>query len=288
MVSLNPLDIILWTFRRSGRDIVKLYDSLSPVMQLATGGDMLNFGYWTDAISDPITAQQKLCAYVGELAELSSAKKVLDIGSGLAAPAKFWRAAYKSPDITCFNINFSQLVTSGRICVVDDQSSKNIELVNATSTVLPLADSSVDRVVALEAAQHFRPIEDFVTESARVLESGGLLVIAIPIVSSKNTMQFLKLGVLSFTWSSEHYTVEQVQSPILRNGLSIINLSHIGHLVYEPLADYYIRNRTELRDRILKMYPSYVEKILYRSILKMRKLSSKEMIEYVVIKAQKK
>ena len=36
----------LWTFRRNEKDIVNLYNTLSPVMQLATGGNMLNFGCW--------------------------------------------------------------------------------------------------------------------------------------------------------------------------------------------------------------------------------------------------
>ena len=36
--------MVLWTFRRNENDVVNLYNTLSPVMQLATGGDMLNFG----------------------------------------------------------------------------------------------------------------------------------------------------------------------------------------------------------------------------------------------------
>ncbi|MEW5840182.1 MAG: methyltransferase type 11, partial [Thermoproteota archaeon] len=82
MVLLNPLHVFLWTFRRAGRDVVNLYNSLSPVMQLATGGDMLNFGYWKDAC-EPVAAQEALCSLVGSEAELGSAMALLDVGSGL-------------------------------------------------------------------------------------------------------------------------------------------------------------------------------------------------------------
>ena len=67
MISVNPLKLLLWTFRRSPGDVVDLYNTLSPVMQLATGGSMLNFGYWAGATS-PLEAQAKLCDLAGEAA----------------------------------------------------------------------------------------------------------------------------------------------------------------------------------------------------------------------------
>jgi hypothetical protein len=35
---------------------------------------------------------------------------------------------------------------------------------------------------------------------------------------------------------------------------------------------------------ILESYPSYIEKILYKSILKMKELSEERVIEYAIIK----
>ena len=43
LLTVNPIDAILWTLRRNEKDVIKLYDSLSPIMQLATGATMLNF-----------------------------------------------------------------------------------------------------------------------------------------------------------------------------------------------------------------------------------------------------
>ena len=51
------MEIILWTFRRNENDIVNLYNTLSPVMQLATGGNMLSFGYWHKEEISPVNAQ---------------------------------------------------------------------------------------------------------------------------------------------------------------------------------------------------------------------------------------
>jgi len=53
------LELFFWTFRRNEKDVVNLYDSLSDLMRLATGGDMLNFGFWNEKTSTPLLAQKK-------------------------------------------------------------------------------------------------------------------------------------------------------------------------------------------------------------------------------------
>ena len=242
-------------------------------MQLATGGNMLNFGYWDNA-QDPVAAQNKLCSLVGGIGEFGSARWLVDVGSGLAAPAAHWKSAYASIEICCVNINFQQLLSARQA---------SMSMLNATSTVLPLSDGSADRIVALESAQHFRPLDKFIKESRRVLEPGGLLVIAMPVMARVHP--FFKLGILSLTWSSEHYELEYVKSVIEDNGFEIRDVRHIGHQVYEPLTNYYARNRASLREKILKKYPAFLENILYRSLLKMSDVSKKEIIDYVVIKA---
>ena len=109
MIKINPLEMFLWTFRRSENDVVNLYNTLSPVMQLATGGNMLNFGYWEDGDLSPTTAQNRLCDITGNMAELVSAKSLLDVGSGLSSPAMKWSSLYPNIEILCVNTNYDQL-----------------------------------------------------------------------------------------------------------------------------------------------------------------------------------
>ena len=273
LVSINPLEVFLWTFRRSEKDTVNLYNTLSPVMQLATGGSMLNFGYWSSEYSDPISAQENLCMVFANLAELSSAKHVLDVGSGLSAPSHLWQE--KFPDIFLYdiNINYSQLSFGKK---------QKIEFLNSSSTKLPFTQNSVDRVLALESAQHFKPLSDFISESKRVLTNNGLLVMAIPITIGNSSIR--DLGMLKFTWSSEHYSLDNVKKILESFGFRIDKEKLIGNSVYDPLADYYLENRNKLKKSILEKYPNYVEKILYKSIIKMKSASEKRIIDYVLLK----
>jgi len=278
LVSINPLDVLLWTFRRNEKDIVNLYTALSPVMQLATGGSMLNFGYWSKNSTDPISAQNNLCMVFGELAELSSGTHAVDIGSGLSAPSMLWGDTFPNLRLDCVNINFKQLSFSG--------PQKNLEFINSTSTNLPYADNSVDRVLALESAQHFKPLSDFIIESKRILMKNGLFVLAVPVTLGSSSLK--KLGLLKFTWSSEHYDLDFLKNLLNSNGFSISSEKLIGSNVYDPLADYYAKNRSSLKKLILEQYPGYVESILFKSIKKMKKASEEKIIDYVLLKCSLK
>jgi len=53
------------------------------------------------------------------------------------------------------------------------------------------------------------------------------------------------------------------------------------------LTNYYIKNRKRLKNKILTQYPSFVEKLLFKSLLKMKKVSHEKLIDYLLIKCLK-
>ena len=227
----NPLDVILLTLRRSEADVVNLYNYLSGLMQISTGGNFLNFGYWDETTKNPVDAQSNLCNMVGRMAQLTDAKKILDVGSGFSEPALLWKKNYPDIDITCLNINSNQLKSANKI---SDESGSKINLLNSTATKIPLANESFDRIIALESAQHFRPIHEFISEAKRVLKKDGLVILAIPVLLKPTKMDILKIGILKFTWSSEHYDLETIKKTINDAGLNIMETQLIGSKVYSP------------------------------------------------------
>jgi len=246
------------------------------MMEVSTGGDMLNFGYWGVSTSTPFDAQKQLCQMIGEMAEISSADIIADIGSGILGPAKIWSSQHPSLKISSVNVNFSQLSS------VD---SGNISKVNSTARMLPFANFSLDRIIALESAQHFKPLGDFISESNRVLNDDGILAVAIPTAIDDSSLR--NLGILKFTWSSEHYSEKHVMEKISQNGFEVIESIDIGKNVYSPLAEYYFNNREEMRKKILTRYSKYVEKILFESMKKMQSSSNDGLIGYLMLKCKK-
>jgi SAM-dependent methyltransferase len=324
----NPLNPILWTARRSEHDVISLYNYLSGLMRIITKDYFLNFGYWNKGINSPRDAQRRLCSLIADVSSLCSARTVLDIGSGFSVPAIYWKSLFDSLNIVCVDVNLRQLKfgvslqddlkekkitiplpkdntkefkSSLELALPHSEHTKKLSFVNATSTALPFADNSVDRIIALESAQHFRPLSKFFMESNRVLEKNGILVTAMPVIRNQEclhgnnifsevislTSLFFKLGVLSFTWMSEHYDLSYIKSQIVNAGFQSKEIKLIGSNVYEPLSRYYIQNREKLQNAILKEYPSHMEKILYKSISKMNELSEERVIDYAIIRADK-
>jgi len=247
-------------------------------MQLATESNMLNFGYWKEETKDPKEAQNELCKMIGKISELSSAKQILDVGSGFSAPAIKWKSEYGSLKIICVNTNFLQLNSTEIV--------NEITHINSTSLNLPFSNQSVDRVIALESAQHFKPLDNFIFESKRVLKPKGILVLAIPVILDKKLISSFKLGILSISWLSEHYTLDDIKKILENIGFEITGIQNIGSNVYSPLANYYIQNRDIIKNKILNKYPAYLEKILFKSLVKMKKLSEKKIIDYTIIKCR--
>ena len=268
----------MWTFRRNEKDVINLYDYLSDVMRLATNGSQLNFGYWNES-DTPIQAQNNLCNVFGSMAELKTGLKIIDVGSGYGSPAINWQKNYDPVEITCVNINSQQLLESKK-------QETNLHHVEATATSLPFENNSADRILAFESAQHFKPLEDFISESYRILKDDGVLALAIPVMTEESSILLPKLGLLSMTWSSEHYSTNKVITA-LEEKFRISKKQEIGSSVYEPLADYYNKSRDQIKERITQKYPDYVEKILFKSINKMKEVSQSKVIDYLLVTCQK-
>ena len=92
--------------------------------------------------------------------------------------------------------------------------------------------------------------------------------------------------MLSLTWPSEHYDKDFIIN-VTSKKFNIIEKMEIGSRVFEPLTDYYVKNIVKLQSVILKQYPSYVENILFKSLLKMKKASREKLIDYLLIKCVK-
>jgi cyclopropane fatty-acyl-phospholipid synthase-like methyltransferase len=189
--------------------------------------------------------------------------------------------------------------THQALSFLDDDAS-DIALLNGTAKILPFKEESMDRVISLESAQHFKPLIQFIEESRRILKPDGLLVIAIPVTTmTKSSLSkicdLVRLGILSLTWASEHYELESVKLLLSRSGFEIVDIQHIGSHVYERLAAYYIHNRTIIKNIILKektttyyqdILYEVIERVVYASALKMKEAFQKEIIDYVLIKAK--
>ena len=312
LVKLN-----LWIFNQTDRDIIKLYNSLTPYVRTAVNDSnnyMLNFGYWLKNSNDPVNAQHELSAIFGKFAKFDTVEMIADVGSGFSAPAVQWRSAYPHLKILCIDINYTELNTARKMVIFPPPNSSHtssdcISLINASSAMLPFGEGKLDMIVAFESAQHFQSIAKFLEVSRAILKPEGLVVLAIPVIDLKSLEMgenqnlsnvkklklIKKLGILYFSWASQHYDIDTISTSIRNHGYTVEEFQRIGHQVYEPLAEYYVRNRVNIRNRLIQSFTSYkqriyfevVEYLVYRSALKIKDLSKNGILDYVLIRAKK-
>ncbi|MBI5697289.1 MAG: methyltransferase domain-containing protein, partial [Thaumarchaeota archaeon] len=268
-ITVNPLDVLLWNGRHSGKDIINIYTKFSPLMQIGADTKMLNFGLWRNSVILP-DAQKEMSEYVADFGGFDLASRILDVGSGFCVPATIWKEKFPHLDIYCMDLNFSEL---------NNGNNHVITQINSSSNNIPFGDKSFDRIIALESAQHFVPLEKFFEESKRTLADDGKLILAIPVTENSPAVT-LKLGILNITWLSKKYTKNHVLDVIKNAGFSLKNEESIGDLVYEPFADYYIQNREKLRQKLVATYSASLEGMIFKSMKKMKSLSKQKVIDY--------
>lgn len=275
-ITVNPLDVLLWNGRHSGKDIIKIYTKFSPLMQIGADTKMLNFGLWKNSLTLP-DAQKEMSEYVAGFGGFGQARKILDVGSGFCVPATIWKEKFSHLDIYCMDLNFSEL---------NNGYNHIITQINSSSNNIPFGDKSFDRIVALESAQHFVPLGKFFEESKRTLTDDGKLILAIPVTENSPAVT-LKLGILNITWLSKKYTKNHVLDVIKNAGFSLKNEESIGSLVYEPFANYYIQNREKLRQKLVATYSASLEGMIFKSMKKMNALSKQKVIDYLLLELKK-
>lgn len=316
---LGVYDILKWSVSRDPRSVAAMYDMLSPLMCGIAGSRMLNFGYWDDTHDTPALAQENMCNAVSEMAELGGPLAVVDVGCGLCAPAAYWKRANPELVLYCVNTSYAQLREASGLYGADDCGCNGRKLpsgavpggensaackgnhgngaasagapavlnaINSSATALPFASGSVDRIIALESAQHFRPLGSFASECRRLLSEDGILAVAIPVVT-RSRMTLARLGILNFTWASEHYLLSHVRRTLHDCGFEISDERLVGDSVYGPLADYYRSHRHDIRAAVRNMgYPSYLEPVMAISMRKMGRASSAGIIQYALLKCR--
>ena len=130
---------------------------------------------------------------------------VLDLGGGTG------RAARALPD--------SSLVLDGSFPMLRKATDHDLPTVRGDVRELPLKSESVDGVVSVDAVHHFPAVQRVITETARVLRPGGVLVVR-DFDPSTVRGRFLVLGERIVGFDSAFFTPAEMAESFERAGLS--------------------------------------------------------------------
>ena len=150
-----------------------MYESIGPDFFLAVAPGWLNLGLWEGPGSEG-EAEQACRRLVRTLASaLPTGGVILDVGNGLGTQDCVIAETSRPRRLVAVNITEWQL-TAGK----DRLRQAGAVPVAGDAARLPIADQTVDGIISVEAAFHFRSLKAFFAECYRVLRPGGVLSIS--------------------------------------------------------------------------------------------------------------
>lgn len=140
-----------------------------------------HFGLWEEPEkansdqADSITAMERMCLFVTELADIQPGQKVLDVGCGFGGTLASLDQRMSPLQMTGLNIDERQLQVARKRVVASPGNS--IDFLQGDACDMDFPEGSFDRVLATECIFHFPSRERFFQHVARVLRPGGNLTL---------------------------------------------------------------------------------------------------------------
>jgi SAM-dependent methyltransferase len=220
--------------RQGQNPAARVYESIGSDSFLAPAPGWLNLGLWEGSGSEDEadTACRRLVQTVA--AALPEAGVILDVGNGLGTQDPVIVKVLRPRKLIAVNISEWQL-SAGQ-----DRLREAAALgVTGDATRLPIADQSIDGVVSIEAAFHFRSRRAFFDECFRVLKPGGMLSISdiaterLPLGPLELLAGITQMRVFGLRPNAA-MTTEQIAGAARAAGLTAVDVTVCGDLVIAP------------------------------------------------------
>jgi SAM-dependent methyltransferase len=159
--------------RQGANPAARVYESIGSDFFVALAPGWLNLGLWEGPGSED-EAEEACRRLVARLASaLPAGGVVLDVGNGLGTQDPVIADIARPRRLVAVNITEWQLA-AGRQRLAEAAAAA----VAGDATRMPVADGSVDGIISVEAAFHFRSRKAFFDECYRVLRPGGVLSVS--------------------------------------------------------------------------------------------------------------
>lgn len=171
-------------------------------------GDFINLGYWKDipcenkiiTVEDRILSSKKLYEYTIELSGLHEnfdfeCHSLLEIGCGrgVGLVSVFLNYDFKYlKNIIGLDMTLDQLKRAVNIHWRVFQKPYPFHLIHASADNTTCSNQSIDHIISVEVAQHFKSFKPFAAEMKRILKPGGKLVFVAHLATSKKNHQKLR------------------------------------------------------------------------------------------------
>jgi cyclopropane fatty-acyl-phospholipid synthase-like methyltransferase len=269
-------------FRQGRNPAARVYESIGTDFFLAPAPGWLNLGLWEGpgSAAEAEAACRRLVRTVASA--LPADGVILDVGNGLGTQDPVIAEVTRPRTLVAVNITEWQL-RAGR----DRLRSAGAAPVAADATRLPIAGTSVDGVISVEAAFHFASRVAFFRECARVLRPGGVLTTSDistermprgPLELAAGVVQLRVFGLRR----GAAMTADEIAEAARTAGLMDVTIERCGDRVFDQVIEL-TRERLRTADGIA-LGQRQAGRLLLAQI---ELLWRRRIIDYVLLRARK-
>jgi len=226
----------------------------------AFGGGFINFGYWRDLALDGaimleqrVASQQAMYDLVADTLQIGAGDRVLEVGCGRGVGAA--SLLRRDPARVCGLDLMAEQVARAKEANTDPR----LTFEQGSAAAIPFHDGSFNRLLSVEAAQHFEDIPGFARESYRVLEPLGRFALATFFAADEHAAPELARLLDSFATGLDlAHSIGSVQEALRAAGFTGVAATSIGEHVWRSF-DRWIA-QSEYRDSWARNWVPLVER----------------------------
>lgn len=216
-------------------------------------GGLINFGYWKGSIPEVISKAERIESeknmyrhVLGKLS-ISQEDQILEVGCGLGIGAALIVEEFHPAGIHCVDFSSDQ-ISRAKSIHHDTEASRKLSFQVGSAESLGLESNKFDRIISIEAAQHFTSLEEFFKESYRVLKPSGKLGVATFFGTSQESYLRVAGKIETVHSQIDHVTpIDVVKDMLQRAGYEDIVIESIGEHVWYGY-DRWISQQEGFRD----------------------------------------
>jgi len=250
----------------------------------------LNFGLWEEGITDYVKAAENLVHRLGTLLGFDKNSKLLDVAPGMGTQDVYLSRHFPLLSIDGLDVTWGH-VEHCRRRAREAQLEDKLRFSHGTATAIPFPDQTFTHILSIEGPEHFDTREKFLHEAGRVLQPGGVIVMADFIVKRPpgNPIEKIVAEAARSLWKvprANIYNADVYREKMQGAGFENITIEEVGALVipgyyFEQMRPETIKAISRIRGVMLARLSLLLDVAVYRGF-------TMGLLEYVLVRGERR
>ena len=214
-------------------------------------GGWINYGLWKNidysnsnllTTEDRIRSSENLYRHVLNKLPIHLDHTILEVGCGQGLGCILAMKSFNPKMVIGLDITPEQIERARLLNETDIKKLGNrLNFVCGAAEKMPFPDKSFSHIISIESAQHFRPIEKFISESYRLLNSNGTLIFTIFLAKNDHYLEKLKTVIPDADIHICDKSLPKIEECLLNSPFKNLSIESIGQWVWEGLDQWLVR-----------------------------------------------